>query len=307
MSIKIPKQTRQDDLFEAIQEDEQFRFPRIKLNRDKPLYEVADPLPDDPENIALKKELRCVILLAKKNAYQSPEDKEKGEPVKDKRELYLLRTDKLVPEQIFLSPTSVRPWKEYLSTLQQQGHALHTVTTVMTAEKVSSKTTGFTWNKVKFTVGEKLEEEEVEYVESLATVVASKVRTFVDGEELDKLEEEFLGWKTDKDDDEDDVAVVKKHSSAVVASLESDDDDDEPPKRRAKAKAVEDDDEEEERPRRTRKSTKKAAVEDDDDEPVRPAKQRELDDDDDDELSALLNKSGKVNKRRSLDDDDDED
>lgn len=316
LKIKIPSAKKLNTIRELLVEDEEFRFPRVKLDRDKPRFHLPEPLEDDDENVEIKPTFRAVVLIAKKNFYQSEEDKREGKPAKEKRELYIIREGKYLPELVYVNPTSIRPWRELLAPIVQSGRSYHHVLVEFGAEKVTSKQTGFKWMKFTFKEVRSLTEEEAEYMDELREMVSSRVRTYVDDSALADIEDQALGeFKPKMTEDDEEDYDPKKHSAKAKAKIENDDEDekienvDEDEKPKAKKKAKIDDDDDEELPKGKSKA-KELADDDDEDEKPKAKKKSKFDDDDDDEdLDDLVGKkkssSGK-NKAASLDDEDDD-
>lgn len=324
--LRIPSPKKLAALTELMTEDEDFRFPRVKLNRDKPKYELPEPNAEDRDNIELKGTFKGIILVARKNFYLSDEDKAKGADAKEKRALYVLRLNKVTPELIYVNPTSMKAWQMFVKSVVQSGQKFYSVVCEFSAETVNSQKTGFKWNKMKFAVDRTLAEDELEHVLTIREVVDARVKTYEDDSDLARYEEEALGTKAADDDEE-----VEKHSKKSRQNLE-DDDEDEPVAKKpgskgktadkapAKKKAVvEDDDDEDEAPKKKKKPAdddededeapkkkKKPVADDDDDEDEAPAKKKKkpVDDDDEDEAPAKKKSSAKAGYS-SLDDDDD--
>lgn len=292
--LRLPSAKKLAALTELLTDDEDFRFGRVKLNRDKPKYELPEPTQDDRDNIEMKAEFKGVILVARKNYYLSDEDKEKGADAKEKRAIYVLRLNKITPELIYVNPTSMKAWQQFVKSVVQSGQKFYGVVCEFSAERVHSQKTGYKWNKMKFAVDRTLTEEELEHILTLREVVDARVKTYEDDSDLAKFEEEALGTKAPNDDEE-----VEKHSKKSRQALEDDDDDDEPKAKKpgSKGKAAE----------KPAPAKKKAAVEDDDDEDDKPAKKskKPADDDDDDEDDKPAKKSSTKAGYASLDDDDD--
>lgn len=317
-TIKIPSAKKLNTIREILVEDEEFRFPRVKLDRDKPRYHLPEPLEDDDENVEIAPTFRAVVLLARKNFYQSEEDKKAGKEKKEKRELYILREGEYLPEMVYVNPTSLRPWREFLAPIVQSGREYAHVLVEFGAEKVASKTTGFKWQKFTFKEVRSLSEEEIEYVNELREMVSGRVRTYVDDDALADIEDQALGEvkpKVDDDEDED----PKKHSAKAKSRIENDDDEDEePPKKKRKSedededlpkkKKKSEDDEDEDLPKGKSKA-KELDDEDEDDEEPPKKKKSTLEDDEDDDLDELVGKKKPESKGKkkaaSLEEDDD--
>jgi hypothetical protein len=307
MSIRIPKAKTQNKLRVLLTEDEEFRFPRVKLDRDKPRFILPAPLEDDEDNTESKPTFKAVVLVAKKNFFQSEQDKKEGKDPKEKRALYILREGQIVPELVYVNPTSLRAWRELIAAISNRGGEYYHVLVEFSAEKVVSKTTDFKWMKFLFKEAGTLTEEEIEYINELRPLVEGRIREYTDDSQLADIEDKALGEERPKaKEDDDDEEDPKRHSKKAKSKLENDDDEDEDedekPKKKAKSKPADDDDDEDEAPK---KKAKAKAKSDDDDEdlPKGKAKAKQLDDDDDDEDEAPKKKA----KSKPADDDDDDD
>jgi hypothetical protein len=318
--LKILSQTGMERLRELLEEDEDFRFPTIKLNRSKsPKYELPEPIKGgDRDNIESESTFKAVVLVARKNFYQSDEDKEEGKEAKEKRVLYVLRPGKRVPERIFISPTSLRNWKSFCKSVIDREGTYYGFMCEFSAEHVAPAKSKYKWNKAKFEIDRRLTDEEMAHVEEVRALVDKRVKVYEDDSELDKYEDEAMGLRKGDDDEE-----VDKHSSKRRRDIEEDDDEDpkagKPGKKGAKKseskkKAKDDDDDEDEKPKSKKKSSdddddedekpkskKKASDDDDDDEDEKPKSKKKASDDDDDEDEKPKS------KKKSSDEDDDED
>lgn len=270
--IKVPSEAKQKQVKELILEEEGFKFSTIKLNRERPRYEIPAPTEEDQDNVNLVKEFNAVVLCVRKNFYQSDEDKEAGKQAKEKRTLYILREGRVTPERIFVSPTSVTEWKKLIKAIAVNGQPFFGVIVNFAAEHIKSQKSGFAWNKIKFGTVRSLTEEELGYIEQIRTWVDGKVGTFDDEADLDKYEDEavFGGSKAAAKSDDDDP--TEAHSKKAAASVEDDDEGDPPakPAKGEKAKASGgtasksvDDDEEEDPPAKPAKGAAKKAADDD--------------------------------------------
>lgn len=216
--LRIPTAQKMQQLTELISEDEDFRFPRIKLNRDKPKFELPAPTKDDRDNFDVKATFKGVVLVARKNFYQDDESKKKNEEPKEKRVLYVLRLDKVIPEIMYVNPTSLKAWKIFAKQVIVAGQQIYGVVCEFGAEHVKSKTSGFAWNKMTFKVDRSLTKAELEHSQALRTLVDAHVKTYEDDADLDKFEDEALGIR--KPDDEE---HAERHSTSARTSIEADD------------------------------------------------------------------------------------
>lgn len=288
--LRIPSPRKLVALTELLRDDEDFRFPRIKLNRDKPRYELSEPTPDDRDNFETASTFTACIVVVRKNFYQSEEDKEAGKEPVEKRAMYVVRLGKITPELIYVSPTSLKNWKMFAKNVVTSGQYPHTVLCEFSAERVKSQK-GYTWNKMKFAMARSLTKEELAYIEDLKIIIEARVRSYEDETDLDKYEDEALGKQHNAED------AVEAHSRKTRQDVD-DDDDDKPAKPgsgRRKAKAAD-----------TEEKPKKASDDDDEEKPksVKPG-YPSLDDDDED-LEAVAEQPKPSTSAASLDDDDED-
>lgn len=316
--LKIPSPEALERLKSKLFDDGDFRMPRVKLGTDKKcLFEVPAPTRDDPDNVNYEPVFHAAVVLAKKNHYQSDEDREAGKEAKEKRALYLLLPGKITPYVMFVSPTSVKAWQLAIQQARKtMDKSYREVLFEFSAERIKGKQ--YTWNKMRMAVSRILTEAEAEHVTELQKLVDDYAARFDDEADLSKLEDEELGVKRVEHEDprngygrekaaeieEDDDTPSKKKRSAPAtkakrATVDEDDDDDLPKKKKAAAKPVEDDEDEEEAPPK-----KKAKPVEDDEEDEAPKKKaaKRFDDLDDDEDEAPPKK-----KAKPVDDDEDED
>jgi transcriptional regulator with XRE-family HTH domain len=267
VGVRIPSVKKLEQITNVFENDEDYKFNTIKANRDKPRFELIAPTADDPDNIEITTTFDAVILKAEKNFYQSPEDKQAGKPVVEKRVLYVLRNTKFYPEVVYLNPTSLRPWKTLVMSILREGGRYYDVLVRFSLERVKSAATGYNWNKYKFEVLRSLTDEEREHIAKIKPMAEARIRTYETDEDLDKYEEEALneGRPTAVAD------PAEAHAKATNKALDDDDESVAPPSAKAKAAPAE----EEAPPAKTRAKAKAAPAEDDDeDAPVPPAKTR---------------------------------
>lgn len=291
-TLRIPNAAKKASLFELIGEDEDFRFGRVKPLREKPKWEIPAPTADDKDNILLVKTFKAVIVVAKKNFYQSDEDKAAGTEAKEKRALYIVRLDRISPEILYLSPTSLKNWKAFAAQIVRNGQALHDVVCEFGLEWVISKKSGFSWNKVTFKLDRTLNQEERDYIAELRPLVNDKAASFDEDKDLDDLEDQALG-------------VAKPPAPAVAA----DDDDPREAHSRAAAASIDDDDDPAAKPGAGKKpaAATKPAAEAPKTEAQAPAGKAgypTLDDDDEDLAAAGKTQTVSAAATPSLDDDD---
>jgi hypothetical protein len=293
VNIRIPSAAKRAEIFDTLQNDEDWRFTPVKPDRDKPRFFIPAPTPDDADNIRIEKTFHAVVVVARKNFYQSPQDKEEGKDAKEKRALYILREGKLLPEVVYISPTSLRAWREWVVGLVREEKPYHAVVVEFGLVFVSPKGSDYKWNKYTFKTIADLDEPTFEYIEALKSVIEARVKVFEDMDTLAEYEELALSGSTKKKVDDAEEAP-NRAAKQRTRQVEEDDEPAPPPKK--KAAPVEDDEEPAPTPKRTRKpappveedeetlpaKSRKPAppVEEDDDTPP-PPKKRTLDDDDD--------------------------
>jgi len=310
--LRLPSTKKMLSIKELLEEDEDYRFNRIKVHRTKPRFELPDPTDDDRDNVATKPTFKAVVLVARKNFFQGQDEKDKGQDPKEKRALYVLRPGKLMPELLYINPTSLINWKSFAKAVVQSGNSLFGVMCEFSAEFINNKKSGFSWNKVKFAIDRTLTPEELEHAVEMRTLVDQRVKDYEDTSDLDKYEDQLLGNEADDDD------VQDKHSKKARRQIEDDEDDD-PKAKKPGAKGKkgkpdpddDDDDEEEVKPKGKKASKPDPDDDDDDEEEVKPkgkkaAKKPDLEDDDDDDEEEVKPK-GKKSGSAALDLDDDDD
>jgi len=331
LRVRIPKAVKKQQIFEIIAEDEDFRFGRIKIERDRQRYTLAAPVEDDEDAIKSVKAFYGVIPYFRKAYFKDQNDATKKV---EKREVAIVRCDKYVPELLYISYAGFWNWKGFLAALEKQDLHYSQVIVKFTAEPGQSKDGQYKFSKPKMEIVRALTEDEWNYIQELSSVVRTRVRKYSDNDALDAAEDKFL----DEDDKpkqepeaDDDDAIAAKAASRTRTIVETDEDDEEEEKPAAKStrksskaaetekpkgKSVEDDDDDDEpAPKSTRKSSKAAetekpkgkSVEDDEDDEEEPAAKGkgsfpELDEDDDEDLAPKRGKAGK-----SVEDDEDED
>lgn len=190
MNVRLPSEARLEKIREVLAEDEDWRFGRIKIDGKKPRFELPAPTEDEPDNIELASKFYAVVLVAKKNFYQSDEDKEAGTEPKEKRALYVLRCGKNMPELLYVSPTAIRNWKYFAKEVVQNGNAYYGVVCEISAEQIKGKQ--YTWSKPKFAIARTLNEAEAAHILTMRELVAGRVTEYEDNAELDKYEDEAL-------------------------------------------------------------------------------------------------------------------
>jgi len=305
--LRIPSSRKMEKLRDIMENDEDFRFDRIRLDNKKPRYELPEPTEDDEDNVEMKSSFRGVVVLARKNFYLSDEDKKAGREAKEKRALYVLRPGKLFPELLYVSPTGVRAWKALCKEVVEQGQQYFHVLIEFEAEFIdNSKKTGYKWSKPTFKIVRTLTDEELSFIDDLHELTDARVKEWEDASDLDEYEDAALtgkkpSSKKEEEDDEDEESVIDKHRKATRKKLHEDDDDeeDEKPRSRRSSKKDDEDDEEEEKPKSRRSSRK-----DDDEEDEKPRSRRSSKKDDEDDEEEEKPKSRRSSRK---DDDEDED
>jgi chemotaxis protein histidine kinase CheA len=299
-----------EQVFAIISEDEDFRFGKIKVEKDKQRYTLPAPTKDDPEDTESVKAFYGVVVYFRKAFFNNPEKNEKVE----KRELAILRAGKFMPELLYISKAGLWNWKGFLAAVEKQ--KLDSYSHVMvrfTAEPGQSSDGVYKFSKVKMEIVSELEAEEIEYLQELQQVVRTRVRKYSSSEDLDSAEDKYLDEEDKKPSgnapaEDDDDAIAAKAAKRTRAIAEED--DDEPaPKTRAKAKPAPVDDDDDETPApKTRAKAKPAPVEDEDDEPApktrAKAKPAPVEDDDDEPAPKTR---AKAKPAPVEDEDDDED
>ena len=281
VKLRLPSDKKMEQIREVLEEDEDWRFGRIKMDGKKPRFELPAPTSDEPDNVEIEKTFLGVVIVAQKNFYQSDEDKEAGNEPKEKRALYVIRVGKYMPELMYVSPTALRNWKYFAKEVVTSDKQYYEVLCEFTAEQIKGKQ--YTWSKPKFAIARTLTEEELAHVLTMRELVLARVKEYENNSELDDYEEKALSVdKKRKDDDEE--SIPKRQRAAV----EDDDDDDEDTKKSSK------------------KSSKSKKDDDDDDEDEKPkskgrAGYPDLDADDDD----LADVGDKKKSKKPVDDDDD--
>lgn len=333
LKVRIPKASKQEQIFGIIAEDEDFRFGRIKVERDRQRYTIPAPTEDDEDAIESVKSFYGVIPYFRKAFFNNQETNEKVE----KRELTVLRVGKYIPEQMYISKAGFWNWKGFLAQLDKQDLYYAHVLVKFTAEPGQSSDGKYKFSKPKIEIVRVLNEAEIEYMDELREVVRARVRKYSSNDELDAAEDKYLdeddkprAKRTEEEDDDAVAAKAAKRTRALAEKNGDSEDEDEKPKSKKKAAPVEDDeDEEEEKPKSkkgktveddeeeeeeekpkaktsTTKSKAKAKDEEEDEKPTTKGKGSfpDLEDDEDEEEEDL---KPKAKKGKSVEDDEDED
>jgi len=250
LKLRLPSDTKLEQIRGVLAEDEDWRFGRVRLDGKKPRFELPAPTKDEPDNVEIEKTFYGVVLVAKKNYYQSDEDKEAGNEPKEKRALYILRVGKYMPELLYVSPTAIRNWKYFARDVVQSDKTYYEVLCEFSAEQIRGKQ--YTWSKPTFKLSRTLTETEATYVKVIRELVEARVKEYDNNAELDKYEDTALAVdRTPPTDDDIKEEDIPKRQSAEV---ETDDEDtpaapakkEEKPKPTTTKKSRKDDEEEEE-------------------------------------------------------------
>ena len=257
LKVRLPSEARLEKIREVLAEDEDWRFGRIKIDGKKPRFELPEPIKDDLDNTELAPKFYAVVLVARKNFYQSDEDKEAGIEPKEKRALYVLRCGKLMPELLYVSPTAILNWKRFAKDVCVNGSTYYGVVCEISAEQIKGK--NYTWSKPKFAIARTLTETEAAHVLFMRELVANRVTEYEDNAELDKYEEQALSVdrsakvvdsvdasakrQTAEAEAEDEAPVVKAKEEKVKPKAEVEEDEDEKPVAKPKPKAEVEEDE----------------------------------------------------------------
>jgi hypothetical protein len=228
MKLKLPSDTKLEQIREVLQDDEDWRFGRVKMDGKKPRFELPAPTKDEPDNIEIATKFCGVVLVAKKNFYQSDEDKEAGNEPKEKRALYILRLDRYMPELMYVSPTAIRNWKYFARDVVQGGKNYYEVICEFSAEQIRGK--NYTWSKPKFAIAHTLTDGENAHVQTMRELVMARVQEFESNAELDDYEDQALSVDKSTSDvvNEDNIgkrqnaAVESDEDEAPVASVKND-------------------------------------------------------------------------------------
>lgn len=195
VTMIVPNDERLQELQDLFKESD-FKFPTVKIseNAKKQQFEVQKKMgdPDSTEDIET---FDAVVLFAKPNFYLSDEAKAAGEAPKEKRELYLLRSTKTYPERMYISPTSLYPWKRAVKEAGENDCDYFGVIMHFEAEKAESKDGRYKWNKVKLNVVRPLTEDEFAAVEVLHDALEARSDRFAAGADLDDYESAALSGK----------------------------------------------------------------------------------------------------------------
>jgi len=313
LGVRIPKPAKQQQIFGIIAEDEDFRFGRIKIERDRQRYTLAAPTDEDEDAIKSVKSFYGVIPYFRK-AFFKDRNNEKADKI-EKREVAIVRCGKYVPELLYISYAGFWNWKGFLAALEKQDLHYSQVLVKFTAEPGQSKDGQYKFSKPKMEIVRALTEDEWSYIQELSSVVRTRVKKYSSTDELDAAEDKFL----DEDDkpkptpaEEDDDAIAAKAAKRTRTIVDNDEEEEEPeettakppkskkaeekPAEKPKGKSVEEDDPEEEEeeapppPKSTKKKTEKPAEKEE--EPAAKGK-GSFPDLEDDEEEALTSKRGK--------------
>ena len=324
LKVRIPSAKKMQNVFTIISEDEDFRFGKIKVDRDKQRYTLPAPTSEDPELTESVKVFYGVVVYFKKAFFKNTEKNEQVE----KRELAVLRLGKFMPELLYISKSGFWNWKGFLAAVEKQKLDSYCHVFVrFTAEPGQSTDGQYKFSKVKLEIVAELEAEEIEYLQELQQVVRTRVRKYSNNDELDSAEDKYLDEEDKKpagnapppEDDDDAIAAKAAKRTRAIAEEE---DDDPPAKAKTKAKPAPVEDEDEEPAPKTRAKAKPAPVDEDEDEEPAPktrakAKPAPVEDEDDEDLKPKTRAKAKAapveepvktkGKYPNIDDEDDED
>lgn len=286
---KEEQTTKLEDLRETILEEDEFRFPRIKLDSTKPRYELPRPIKGDLDNVEIKPTFQGVVLLAKKNFYRSEEDKAKGREAKEKRALYILRLGRYMPDLFYTPPTGVRPWKYFVRDIVRSGQNYFGVLVEFSAEVVVRENT---WCKPQFSVVRTLTKEEMRHIEDLREIIDEKVGQWEADADLDKYEDEALA--VDRKDGDDRVEEVDDDQTRRHKHAEIEDDGDEAaPAKGRKSSSGRQEAEEEEKPSRSSRSRRADGDEEERLPKSRSSKSKEVEEEEDNLATAKSSGKGR--------------
>ena len=96
------------------------------------------------------------------NQYGSAE-KGKGKACKEMRNLFILTEGAVLPFNLVIPPTSIKPFKKYMTSLTQFRRSIYSVTTKITLEKTKNAG-GITYSKIAFKAGSNLTKEQSDLV-----------------------------------------------------------------------------------------------------------------------------------------------
>lgn len=254
--LRIPNAANREVVRTRLIEDEDFRISKIKLGTDEPpRFTIPAPTEDDPDNILSAKGFTAVVVAARPNFFKD-KNKPEEEP-KERRALYIVRAGTVntetgkteggsyLPDLIYASPSSLRPWKEFCALLSPKfpnmkspvvakGTPYQHVLVRVTGTRV--KTDKFTWNKLEFTPVRVLDEKEIAWITELIPMVEGSIRTYETNDSLDAAEDDVVyGGAARVADDSGDHQEA--HSKAAAAAAAPAADDDEAPNAAAAAEA----------------------------------------------------------------------
>ncbi len=284
--LRIPSDRKLEKIRDILENDEDFRFPRIVLDSKKPKFELPEPTEDEPDNVSLRSTFHGVVVLFRKNFYLSDEDKKAGKEAKEKRALYIFRPGKTWPELFYASPTAVKPWKLFCKEVVTGENAVHHVMCEFGVEHIDNPKTGYKWNKPTFKISRVLTDEEIAYTDELHAMIDAKVKEWEDSSDLDEYEDAALGIAKPKDEDEEEEVLDK----GKKRSRELEDEEDEKPKGKTSTKKEE---EEDEKPASTRRRTSaKKEEEEEDDKPKGRTSTKKKEEEEEDDKPKSAGRSG---------------
>ena len=257
--LRIPNAANREVVRQRLIEDEDFRIPKIKLGTDDPpRFTIPAPTEDDPDNILSAKGFTAVVVAARPNLFKD-KNKPEEEP-KERRALYIVRAGNVngetgktdggsyLPDLIYASPSSLRPWKEFCALLSPKfpnmkspvvpkGTPYQHVLVRFTGKRV--KTDKFTWNKLEFTPIRVLDEKEIAWITELTPMVEGSIRTYETNDSLDAAEDDVVyGGAARVAEDTGDHQETHSKAALAAAAPSGDDEDAAPNAAEAKKKAA---------------------------------------------------------------------
>jgi hypothetical protein len=254
LGVRIPKARKREQLFGIIADDEDFRFGRVKVERDRQRFTVAAPTDDDEDATKSVKVFYGIIPYFRKCWFK--DQNKEGEKV-EKREVTVVRCDKYIPEQVYVSRSGFWLWKNFLAAVEKMDQHYAHVLVKFTAEPGQSQDGQFKFSKPKMEIVRSLTDDEIEYVDELREVVRARVRKYSSTDDLDAAEDKFLDDEDKpkqqaKPAEEEDEDAVAAKAAQRTRNLVNEDDGDEDTgkggkgkdKDKSKTKATEEEEEE---------------------------------------------------------------
>ena len=76
--IRIPSEENANKLLNVINTDDDFRFPRLKLDKGNAKWLIPAPTASDKDETEAVRSFEAVVLFFRKNFYATPEEKNAG-------------------------------------------------------------------------------------------------------------------------------------------------------------------------------------------------------------------------------------